>query len=149
MLKKIMRYFSPIWDISTINCTFRSNIHAERSTRVFHLQNRQRNSWISIIRRFRRKLSVISFQLDIFVAAFVGKIHNGFRPVNPLHKKSRLHIDEFIVDPRTLGGYRRLIKIRRFCRDHMPSSRLPGKSKFVNKVESSAFVGIFREHLQN
>ena len=84
-----------------------------------------------------------------YVAALVGKIHNGFRPVNPLHKKSCLLKDEFIIDPITLGGYRRLIKIRRFCRDHMPSSRLPGKSKFVNKVESTASVGIFREHLQN
>ena len=83
------------------------------------------------------------------VAALVVKFHNGFRPVNPLHKKSCLQIDEFIIDPTTLGGYRRLIKIRCFCRDHMPSSRLPEKSKFVNKVESSASVGIFREHLQN
>ena len=82
-------------------------------------------------------------------AALVGKIHNGFRPVNPLHKKPYSQIDEFIIDPTTLGGYRRLIKIRRFCRDHMPSSRLPKKLKFVNKVENSASVGIFREHLQN
>ena len=52
------------------------------------------------------------------IAALVGKIHN---------KKSCLLKDEFIIDPTTLGGYRSLIKIRRFCRDHMLSSQLPEK----------------------
>ena len=36
-----------------------------------------------------------------------------------------------------------------FCRDHMLSSQLPEMSTFVIKVESSASVVIFREHLGN
>ena len=56
--------------------------------------------------------------------------------------------NKFIIDPTTLGGYRRSIKIRRFYRNHIASLRLSEKSKFGNKVESSATVGIFREHLR-
>ena len=106
----------------------------------------------SMTKTIQKEIGKEEYKLKISnnsVAALIGKIHNGFRPVNPLHKKSCIQKDEFIIDLTTLGGYRRLIKIRRFCRDHMPSSRLPEKSKFVNKVESSASVGIFREHLQN
>ena len=106
----------------------------------------------SMTKTIQKEIGKEEYKLKISnnsVAALIGKIHNGFRPVNPLHKKSCIQKDEFIIDLTTLGGYRRLIKIRRFCRDHMPSSRLPEKSEFVNKVESSASVGIFREHLQN
>ena len=84
---------------------------------------------------------------------------SGFHPVNPLHKISSLLKDEFIINPTTLGGYRMLIKIRRFCRDHYIDDTYIAvndalesttrKSAFVNEVESSASVGIFREHLQN
>ena len=83
------------------------------------------------------------------VAVLVDKNHNGFRPVNPLHKKSCLPKAELIIDPTTLGGYRSLIRIRRYCRDHSPSSQLLEKPTIVNKVESSAPVGTFREHLRN
>ena len=96
-----------------------------------------------------RHTETFVYYTDVPVAALVGKIHYGFRPVNPIHKKSCLQIDEFIIDLTTLGGYRRLIKFRRFCRDHMPSSQLPEMSTFVKKVESSASVVIFREHLGN
>ena len=74
------------------------------------------------------------------VAALDGKIHNGFRPVIPY--KNRLPIDKFIIDPTSLGGYRKSIKIRRFCHDHVFASTT-GKVKIVNKVENSATVGIF------
>ena len=35
--------------------------------------------------------------ISVYVAVLVGKIHNGFRPKNPLHKKSCLPKDEFII----------------------------------------------------
>ena len=87
-----------------------------------------------------RHTETFVYYTDVPVAALVGKIHYGFRPVNPIHKKSCLQIDEFIIDPTTLGGYRRLIKIRR---DHMPSSQLPERPTIVIKVESLASVGMF------
>ena len=42
--------------------------------------------------------------LHPYVAVLVDKNHNGFSPVNPLHKKSCLPKDELIIDPTTLGG---------------------------------------------
>ena len=41
-------------------------MHAERSARVFHRRNKPRHTQIAIIRRFRRKLRVISPPLQIF-----------------------------------------------------------------------------------
>ena len=66
ILTKIMRYFPPVWDISTFKRPFHSISHAERSANDFQRQNRPRNSKIAIIRRLWRKLCVISLPFKIF-----------------------------------------------------------------------------------
>ena len=61
-----MRHFSPVLDISTFNRTFHTILRAERSAHVFQRRNKPRNSKIAIIRRFCRKLRVISIPFKIF-----------------------------------------------------------------------------------
>ena len=61
-----MRYFSPDLDISTFNRTFHTILRSERSAHVFHHRNKPRSYKIAIIRRFCRKLRVISIPFKIF-----------------------------------------------------------------------------------
>ena len=63
---KIARYFSPVEDISTFERKFHSILHAECSAYVFQRQNKPRDSRIAFIRRFWRKLCVVSLLLKIF-----------------------------------------------------------------------------------
>ena len=48
-----------------------------------------------------------------------------------------------------LRRFRSLVQIRRFCHDHRPRVSYSKKPTIVNKVECSAPVGTFREHLRN
>ena len=61
-----MRYFSPILDIATIKRPLHTILRAERSAHVSQRRNKPRTSKIAIIRRFCRKLSVISIPFKIF-----------------------------------------------------------------------------------
>ena len=60
ILKKTVRYFDIVGDISTFNRLFHTILRAERSAHVFQRRNKPRNSKIAMIRRFCRKLCVIS-----------------------------------------------------------------------------------------
>ena len=66
ILTKIMRYCSPVWDISTFKRSFYSILHAGRSPPDLQRRNMPVSSPNSIIRRFWRKLYVISFSFEIF-----------------------------------------------------------------------------------
>ena len=66
ILSKIKRYFSPVWDISTCKRSFHCIMRAECSARVLQRRNKLRHTQIAIIRRFCRKLCVISLPLEIF-----------------------------------------------------------------------------------
>ena len=61
-----MRYFYPVLDIATIKRTLHTILRAERSAHVFQRRNKARNYKIAIIRRFCRKLRVISIPFKIF-----------------------------------------------------------------------------------
>ena len=61
-----MRCVSPAYDNSTCKRPFHSILHAECSAYVSQRQNKPRDSQIAFIRRFWRKLSVISFQFKIY-----------------------------------------------------------------------------------
>ena len=63
---KIMRYFSPVGDISTFKRSFHCIMRAERSALVFRRRNNPRHTQYAIIRRFCRKLSDISLPFEIF-----------------------------------------------------------------------------------
>ena len=52
ILTKIMRYFSPVYDISVFIRCFHCVMRAERSARVFHHRNKPRQTQIAIILRF-------------------------------------------------------------------------------------------------
>ena len=66
ILTKIKRYFYPVWDNSTFKRSFHSILHANRCARVFQRRNKTGNPQIAIIRRFWRRLSVISIPFVIF-----------------------------------------------------------------------------------
>ena len=66
ILTKIKRYFFPVSDISTLKRYFHCIISAERSTSAFQRRNKTGNTQIAIIRRFWRRLSVISLPFLIF-----------------------------------------------------------------------------------
>ena len=63
---KITRYFSPVLDISTFKRPFHSILHAEHSAYVLYRRKAPRGTQIAIIRRFCRKLCVISLPFKIF-----------------------------------------------------------------------------------
>ena len=60
-----MRYFYPVLDIATIKRPAHTILRAERSAHVFQRRNKPRNSKIAMIRRFCRKLCVISLPFKI------------------------------------------------------------------------------------
>ena len=97
-----MRYFSPDLDISTFNRLFHTILHAERSAHVFQRRNKTRNSKIAMIRRFCRKLRVISIPFKIFqdfktllTPLFLQNVVHMFSSVetSPETLKSHLFVD--------------------------------------------------------
>jgi hypothetical protein len=59
-------YFGPGWHISTLKHSFHFMLRAEFSARHFPRRNKPCNAQNTIIRRFLRKLPVISFLIRIF-----------------------------------------------------------------------------------
>ena len=66
ILSKIERYFSPVWGISTFARSSHCIMRAERSVRVFQRPYKPRQTQTAIVRRFCRKLCVISLPFQIF-----------------------------------------------------------------------------------
>ena len=66
ILTKTKRYFSAVWDVSRFKLSSNSNIRAKRSALVFQRRNKPRHKQIAIIRRFCRKISIVSLPFEIF-----------------------------------------------------------------------------------
>jgi hypothetical protein len=66
ILTKNDNNFLPDWDISTFKCPNYCILCAEHSARRIILRNKPNNPQNSIIRRFWRKMAVISIPIEIF-----------------------------------------------------------------------------------
>ena len=66
ILSKIKLHFSPVWGISTLIRSFHSSLHAELTAYAFQRRNKPRQTQTTIVRRFCRKLCVISNPFQIF-----------------------------------------------------------------------------------
>jgi hypothetical protein len=96
------RNFHPDWDISTYKCPHYCILRSEHSARCIKRRNKDNNSQNRIVRRFRRKLTVISIPIEIFrrisahiTASYGQKIVHAVLSVelSPTTRKTRSFVD--------------------------------------------------------